>query len=65
MDYTLESSIEKATHREVEFEYLETRARCDICGNLVYVPAINDKNWYERHKAYYDILDSLEVKRHG
>lgn len=56
-EYELESSIEVASVREVTFPFLETRARCKNCGQLVYVPAINDKNVYERHKAYYKALE--------
>ena len=40
--------------------FLETRAKCKVCGTQVYVPAVNDKNWYERHKAYYNKLDELK-----
>ena len=45
--------------QEVSFKFLETRAICRICGERVYVPAVNDKNIYERHKAYYAKLDEL------
>lgn len=57
--YHVQTSIEEASHREVSFSYLETKAFCDICGEQVYVPAINDKNCYERHKAYYDRLEEI------
>lgn len=63
----LESSYETVTVHEVTFSYLETKAICNTCGSQVYVPAVNDKNWYERHKAYYNLLESLntEVLPHG
>ena len=64
--YKLESSMEETSVHEVSFKFLETRARCRICGEQVYVPAVNDKNVYERHKAYYAKLDELkELEDHG
>lgn len=57
--YKLESSMEETSVQEVSFKFLETRALCRICGERVYVPAVNDKNVYERHKAYYAKLDEL------
>ena len=58
--YKIESSTEETSVHEVSFKFLETRAKCRICGTQVYVPAVNDKNWYERHKAYYNKLDELK-----
>ena len=58
--YKLESSMEETSVHEVSFKFLETRARCRICGEQVYVPAVSDKNVYERHKAYYAKLDELK-----
>lgn len=58
-EYTIESSEEVASVREVTFTYLQTRARCKKCGELVYVPAVNDANVYERHKEYYNKLGEL------
>jgi len=58
--YRIESSMEETSVHEVSFKFLETRAKCKVCGTQVYVPAVNDKNWYERHKAYYNKLDELK-----
>ena len=60
VSYKLESSMEETSVHEVSFKFLETRACCRICGEQVYVPAVNDKNVYERHKAYYAKLDELK-----
>lgn len=60
VNYKIESSVEETSVREVSFNFLETRARCVNCNEAVYVPAINDKNYYERHKAYYEKLDELK-----
>ena len=60
MPYTINTSREETTVHEVSFSYLETQARCKKCNNLVYVPAVNDKNYYERHKAYYSKLNELK-----
>lgn len=56
VSYHLESGMREISVKEVSFSFLETRAICDQCGTRVYVPAINDKNVYERHKAYYNKL---------
>lgn len=58
-EYTIESSEEVASVREVTFSYLQTRARCKQCGELVYVPAVNDANVYERHKAYFEAIKEI------
>ena len=58
-NYILESSIEKVTVRDVTFNYLEMRALCDRCKKKIYIPAINDRNYYERHKAYYEKLHDI------
>lgn len=64
--YKIESSMKETSVHEVFFKFLETRALCRICGEQVYVPAVNDKNVYERHKAYYAKLDELkELEDHG
>ena len=57
--YILESSIEVVIVRDVTFDYLEMRALCNRCKKQVYVPAINDLNYYERHKAYYEKLHDI------
>lgn len=59
-EYNIEEFEEVASVREVTFTYLKTRAKCKACGTEVYVPAINDKNVYERHKAYYEKLKELK-----
>lgn len=58
--YHLAFSTEVASVREVTFSYEKTTALCDICGKEVYVPAVNDRNVYERHKAYYKELGELK-----
>lgn len=58
-EYDIEVSEEVASVREVTFSYPKTRAKCKVCGTEVYVPAINDKNVYERHKAYYEALKEI------
>ena len=60
VSFKLETSMESITHNDISFIYLETRARCVNCNELVYVPEINDKNCRERHKAYYNKLFELE-----
>lgn len=57
--YRLESVTKEISVKEISFSYLEIQARCTECNSLVYVPAINDKNVYERHKAYYDALSKI------
>ena len=57
--YYLRQSEKKISVREVSFSYLEIEAVCKECHNPVYVPAINDKNVYERHKAYYEALSNI------
>lgn len=59
-EYNIEESEEVASVKEVAFTYFMSKARCKICGTEVYVPAVNDKNVYERHKAYYLKLKELE-----
>lgn len=69
VSFKLEGSLNTITHKDVTFTYLETRARCVNCNELVYVPEINDKNCRERHKAYYNKLfelkDSEQEAQHG
>lgn len=61
--YRIESSIEEVTVREVSFSYKELKTICKKCGNKVYVPAVNDNNWYERHRAYFNKIHE-EVSNH-
>ncbi len=63
VDYRLESSVRDLEHKGVPFSFLETRARCVECGNLVYVPGVNDCNVKERHKAYYNARYAMEELR--
>ena len=42
------------TVRGVSFSYPEISAKCEKCGEKVYVPAINDNNVNARLKAYYN-----------
>ena len=58
-NYLLESSIEEVDVKNVTFKYLEMRAMCSKCDKQVYVPAINDRNYYEWHKAYYEKLHEI------
>lgn len=58
--YTLETEMREISVKEVSFSYLDTQAKCIYCATPVYVPAINDKNAYERHKAYYQKLEEIE-----
>ena len=62
-EYNIETFEDVASVREVTFSYPKTRAKCKVCGTEVYVPAINDKNVYERHKAYYEKLK--EIRENG
>lgn len=57
--YKIESSDEEAVFNGVSFIFNEVRARCRKCNQLVRVPALEDRNWYERHKAYYNQLNSV------
>lgn len=64
--YYIDFGKDHVTIRDVAFSYYKTRAICEVCNREVYVPAINDKNWYERHKAYYLKLDELkEMAQNG
>lgn len=50
--YTLSSSEERLIVHGIIFEYLETVARCSVCGEMVYVPEINDENAKAREEAF-------------
>ena len=58
-EYRTEVQDEVASVREVTFSFPETKAYCKACGTLVYIPAVNDINVYERHKAYYNRLKEI------
>ena len=57
--YRIKTEEVEVTVRDVTFTYPEHQAICKRCGNQVYVPAINDNNFYERHKAYHDKTKEL------
>ena len=59
VQYKVASSETTISVHEVSFSYQELIARCVYCGAAVYVPAINDRNEYERHKAYYEELKQI------
>lgn len=50
--YSVTSTRETLTIRGVSFQYVERQARCQDCGELVYVPEINDANVKSREDAY-------------
>lgn len=50
--YTLSNSEERLIVHGIIFEYLETVARCSVCGEMVYVPEINDANARAREEAF-------------
>lgn len=58
--YHIKEVPREVSVREISFKFVETQAICDECGSVVYVPAINDKNSYERHKAYYAKLEEIK-----
>lgn len=59
VEYRLTTATVELSVRDVIFSYQEVQAFCKDCGAAVYVPAVNDKNVYERHKAYYEALTKL------
>lgn len=50
-DYAISKCEMTGTIRGVEYSYTGTEARCKECGELVYVPEVNDDNL----KALYDV----------
>lgn len=64
--YELKEETTKVKVRGVSFSYPRLRCYCTECGCEVYSPEINDKNVYERHKAYYSKLDQMKGElQHG
>ena len=57
--YRLNNERKEVSIREVSFSYDEIVATCCTCGTRVYVPAINDKNCYEREKQYYERVKEI------
>lgn len=57
--YRLHTENKEVSVREVSFSYEELVANCDICGTRVYVPAVNDRNCYEREKCYIDKVKEI------
>lgn len=58
-EYQIRTNTRSLEVNEVIFDYSELEAHCKKCQNLVYVPAVNDRNVYARKKAYYDKLFKL------
>ena len=50
--YSVTSTRETLTIRGVSFQYVERQARCQDCGEVGYVPEINDANVKSREDAY-------------
>ncbi len=42
--YSISTTRETGMVRGIQISYLEDRARCRVCGGLVYVPEVNDEN---------------------
>lgn len=59
VNYEICTRVRVASVREVTFSFSETYATCNECGHEVYVPAINDKNCFEREKEYYHALKEM------
>ena len=57
--YHLHTETKEISVREVSFSYEELVANCDICGTRVYVPAVNDRNCYEREKQYINRVKEI------
>lgn len=57
--YTMDFSEELIEYRGIRFRYIRTKAICKRCGEEIYAAPVNDKNWYERHQAYYKKLEEL------
>ena len=53
VDYSINPRQVTLDHKGITFTYQETQAHCVNCHNLVYVPALADRNCRERLKAYY------------
>ena len=47
------------SHNGISVPYTHTLAICCECGGAVQAAPVNDRNWYARHKAYYDQLDKI------
>jgi len=50
--YTVSNSREMITVRGITFSYVEVSAHCHQCGELIYVPEINDANVVSREEGY-------------
>lgn len=51
--------------RGISFSYPELYAVCKGCGNRIYSAVLNDKNVYERQKAYYAQIDEMKGESHA
>ena len=51
--YSLHPIIKETSFNGIIFNYEDIEAHCKKCGGQIKVPALDDRNWYERHKAYY------------
>ena len=54
-----------ASVRGVGFSYPELYAVCKNCGDRIYSAVLNDKNIYERQKAYYNRIDQIKEAQNG
>lgn len=54
--YTLHPIIKETSFNGIIFNYEDIEAHCKKCGSQIRVQALDDRNWYERHKAYYNKL---------
>ena len=54
--YKLKFIESETSFSGVPFTYEEAQAICKKCNTRINVPALDDRNWYEKHKAYYNKL---------
>ena len=50
--YEIRSEKIKMTARGISFDYMELSAFCNRCGNIIYVPEINDRNIDSMEEAF-------------
>lgn len=59
VDFDLETEHRTDTANGIEFDYIETTARCRECGSEVYVPWVNDCNAHKREDGYKIAVDKM------
>lgn len=60
--YSVSSTRETVTVRGITFSYVETHAHCKQCGELLYVPDINDENVQSQEDGYRKAAKLITVR---